>query len=98
MMQVNDTFVENLTRERVDELLERLRAEQPQLPLEPVIHDLAAAQAAMPGAVVSSRHAVRSDGRGPAGAGRAGPGRAGDGRSPGDWPRRGDDPAGRGGR
>lgn len=81
MMQVNDTFVENLTRERVDELLERLRVEQPQLPLEPVIHDLAAAQGAIPKAVVSSRPAARSNGR-----------------SPGDSPRRGDDPAGRGGR
>jgi NADH-quinone oxidoreductase subunit E len=121
MMQVNDTFVENLTRERVDELLERLRAEQPQLPLEPVIHDLAPAQAAMPKAVVSSRRVGgRSNGRdadGPSagafasaadaagaatpagtGPGRADPGLAGDGRSPGDSPRRGDDPAGRGGR
>ncbi|HEY7529582.1 MAG TPA: NADH-quinone oxidoreductase subunit NuoE [Gemmatimonadota bacterium] len=86
MMQVNDTFVENLTRERVDELLERLRREQPELGLEPVIHELAAAQAAIPKRVVSSRGDGRAHGRR-------------DGRSPGHSSvRRGDDPAGRGGR
>jgi NADH-quinone oxidoreductase E subunit len=48
MMQVNEKYVENLTVERVDALLERLRTERPELDAVPEIHGLVEAQAAIP--------------------------------------------------
>ncbi len=54
MMQVNDKYYENLTVERVDTLLDTLRAKSAILDRVPVIHDPAEMQAAVPRAVVSA--------------------------------------------
>jgi NADH-quinone oxidoreductase subunit E len=54
MMQVNDKYVENLTVERVDALLDRLTSQKPELDRLPEIHGLAEAQAAIPREVRSA--------------------------------------------
>ncbi len=55
MMQVNEKYVENLTVERLDALLDRLAGERPELDRLPEIHPLAGAQAATPREVRSAR-------------------------------------------
>lgn len=61
MMQVNEKYVENLTVERVDALLERLRTDRPELDEVPEIHGLVEAQAAIPRRVRSIVAAAPAD-------------------------------------